>query len=113
MRRVDHERLRAGREHFCQRRAQCRDERIDIRQFPARDSLAQRIKDVLRRIDADVGRQEPRLKLIEDVGIYSATTHELRNIQGQPGVAPVEPRAQTCEEARGVRAASRLGSEHG
>jgi len=98
-----------------ERGAQRVNERVDISQLPARDALAQRIEDVLRRLDADVGREQPCLKLIEDIGIDGAPAHEIGNVERKPGIAAIEPRAQALEEASwGVRTlALRLGSEHG
>ena len=48
---------------------QRRDERVDVVELLARDLLAQLVEDVLRGLDADVGGEQARLELVENLGV--------------------------------------------
>ena len=64
----------------------------------AGDAPAQVLEDALRRLDADIGAEQPRLELLEDRRIDLASLEQLREVVGEPGVAAVEPLAQAPEE---------------
>ena len=66
---IDHQRLRAGAEDLDMRCAQGGDQGLDVGEFLARHAPAQLIENVLGGLDADIGREQPRLQLLEDCSI--------------------------------------------
>ena len=73
---------RARRENFHDRLAQRGDQRVDVRQLLARHALAQPREDVLRGLDADVRRQQPRFELFERGGVDPPAAEQLARDRG-------------------------------
>ena len=66
---VNDQRARTGRRISTIAVAQGDDQRRDIRELVARDALLQARQDVLGRLDADIGSEQPGLELLQDLRI--------------------------------------------
>ena len=83
-------------------RAQRADERLGIGELLARHAAAQLLEDAPARLHADVGADQPRLELIEDGRIDLAAPQQVREVDGEPGIAAVQAVAQAAQESRAL-----------
>ena len=95
---VELERLLRGQQDGGDGIGQRRDELVDVVELLARHFLAQLFEDVLRGLDADVGREQARLELVEHLGVDLAAGDEIGEVVREPGTRPVDLRAHAREE---------------
>ena len=75
--RIDHERPLDRAQDRDHRLAQRREQRIDVAEFLARDAPVQIAEDARGGLDADVGADQARLEIVEDLGIDLAARQDL------------------------------------
>jgi hypothetical protein len=74
------------------------DERVDVLELGARHLLAQLFEDLRGGIDADVGREQTRLELVEDLRVDLPAGYEIREVVRQPRPRTIDLRAHAREE---------------
>ncbi len=97
--RIDVERLLDGRQDIDERAAQATTQRVEVLQLLACQALLQVLDDARRRVDADVGHDEHRFEIFERVLVDLATRGQVREVVGQPAVAPVDSGPQALDES--------------
>ena len=79
--------------------AQRGEQGIHIVELLARDPPAQLIENAPGRLHADIGGDEPRLEVVEDLGIDLAAREQFLDVGGEPRRPHVQLGAQSLEEA--------------
>src|SRR6202034_3423516 len=97
--RIDHERLFYGRQDLRHRLVKRLEQSIDIVKLLACHALAQLLENSRGGLDADIGGDQPRFQLVQNLGVDFASRQQVRNIGGQPRGSLIQLGAQALEKS--------------
>ena len=100
---IDDERLGAGSEDLDDRRLESGNEGVRCRRAPRRATRCRSSSEnAPGGLDADIGRDEACLELLEDRSVDLPAGEKIGQVAGEPRVAALQPLAQPREEPRPV-----------
>ena len=99
---IDDERLGAGSEDLDDRRLESGNEGGAVGELAPGDALPELTENAPGGLDADIGRDEACLELLEDRSVDLPAGEKIGQVAGEPRVTALQPLAQPREEPRPV-----------